>query len=142
MIQKIKELLICINEWTVNKLGLLIAWAMIYFAPLVPFMLVVTAFIGLDYITGISAAKKRGEEITSKRRKDSITKTLAYQATLITAYFVEKHFIPEFPCLKLVAGFIAYVEVTSIDENVKTITGKSILGELIKKFPQISNKKR
>jgi len=138
---KIKLALSGVHDWTVDKLGLLIAWALIYFAPLVPFMLVITAFVGIDYLTGIAAAKKRGEEISSKRRKDTITKTLAYQATIITAFLVEKYFLPDFPALKLIAGFIAYVEVTSIDENTKVITGKSILAEVLNKFPKLNSKK-
>ena len=140
MLKHLKEIWNFLGDWILSKLILFLAWVIVYISPLVPFMLVITAFVSLDYLTGIQASKKRNLPITSKRRKDSITKTLAYQATLMTAYLVEKTFIPEFPVLKLVAGFIAFVEVTSIDENVKIITGKSVLKEMLKKFPKFNTK--
>lgn len=129
-----------VEEWILAKLIIIFAWVIVYFTPLVPSMITITVFVAIDYLTGIQASKKKRLPITSKRRKDSITKTLAYQATLLTAHLVEKQFLPEFPALKLVAGFIAFVEVTSIDENIKIITGKSVLKEMLKKFPKFNAK--
>lgn len=136
----LKKSITAIEEWIIAKLIIFFAWVVVYCAPLVTSMIVVTVFVAMDYLTGIQASKKRNLPITSKRRKDTVTKTLAYQATLISAHLVEKHFLPEFPVLKLVAGFVAYVEVTSIDENVKIITGKSVLKEMLKKFPKFNAK--
>jgi phosphatidylglycerophosphate synthase len=140
MFKHLKEIGIYLGDWITSKLILLLAWIVVYFAPLVPFMLIVTAFVALDYLTGIQASKKKNIPITSKRRKDTVTKTLAYQATLMTAYLVERSFLPMFPILKLTAGFLAYVEVTSIDENIKIVTGKSFLKEILKKFPKFNSK--
>jgi hypothetical protein len=138
---KIKELFSSIGEWLVIKLGLLFVWLIAYFAPLVPSMVIITVFVIIDYISGVQASRKKGQPITSRRRKDSISKTLGYQLVLITSYLVEKFFLPNFPVLKVSAGFIAFVEVTSIDENVKNITGKSVLKEILKKFPKFNSNK-
>jgi len=139
MIEHLKKLSIQIGEWLFSKAILFCAYIVVYLSPLVPFMIVVTAFVILDYFTGIAASKKLNIPITSKKRKDTITKTLAYQATLMSAYLIEKTFLPDFAVLKVVAGFIAYVEVTSIDENVKDITGKSILKSILKKLPKFNS---
>ncbi len=126
MFKHLREIGINLGGWIVSKFVLFMAWLIVYIAPLVPSMLVITAFVALDYLT--------------KRRKDTITKTLAYQATLMTAYLIEKSFLPMFPILKVTAGYIAFVEITSIDENVKVITGKSVLKEILKKFPKFNSK--
>lgn len=134
-----KDIITKIDNWLFSKLLLFIAWIIIYISPLIPFMIIVTCFVIIDYFVGIQAAKKQEIPITSRRRKDSITKTLGYQATLMTAYLVERTFLPMFPVLKLMAGFIAYVEVTSIDEKVKVLTGKSFLKQITKRFPKFNS---
>ncbi len=135
----LKNLLHDSSDWVIQKIGLLFVWLIMFFTPLVPTILIVTVFVAIDYLMGVQASRKQGIEITSRRRKDTVTKTLAYQLTLITAFFLEKFFIKDFPVLKLVSGFIVYVEVTSIDENNKIITGKSILKEILKHFKKLNS---
>ncbi len=148
----IKRLIYNIGDWFIDKTSLLFSWLSdrivhlfvwlsVFLTPLIPSMIIIMMFIIIDYFLGIQASKKQGIEITSRRRKDTITKTLAYQCSLIVAHLIEVFFLPDFPVLKIIEGYIVYVEVTSIDEKNKILTGKSILKEIIKKFPKLNSNK-
>lgn len=108
------------------------------FLPAGKYVAMAAFFVLSDFITGILAARKRGEPIRSRRMADTVTKFIAYGVFIYVASALE-HGIPvDFPCVKLTAMFVVYLELKSIDENAKDITGHSIFSKII----QLINPKR
>lgn len=89
-------------------------------------------FVMADFITGILAARKRGEPIRSHRMADTVTKFIAYGVFILVASGLENGIPIDFPCVKLTSTFVVYLELKSIDENAKDITGHSIFSKIIK----------
>ncbi len=111
-----------------------LAWLFIFFSPATPFILLVGFFVVADTITGVAAAKNREETITSKKFRRAVSKYIVYGVAVLVAHVIQTQFFPDFPALKLIAGFIAYSELMSIDENIKDITGVSLFTYFIKKL--------
>ena len=111
-----------------------LSWLCVYMYPAAQFILLVGFFIAADTITGVVAANKRGEKLTSKRGSDVIRKFLVYGVGVIVAHVVQREFLSDFPALKIIAGLIAFNELKSIDENIKDISGYSLFDYFIKKL--------
>jgi hypothetical protein len=102
-------------------------------APIHALMGAVGFLIAADFITGILAARKRGEPLTSKAMGRTIFKALGYQLAVISGFALESLMPGGLPVAKLCAGAIGLVEFTSVAENVKTLTGVD-LGSILKKL--------
>jgi hypothetical protein len=102
-------------------------------APIHALMGAVGFLIAADFITGILAARKRGEPLTSKAMGRTIFKALGYQLAVISGFALEALMPGGLPVAKLCAGAIGLVEFTSVSENVKTLTGVD-LGSILKKL--------
>lgn len=111
-----------------------LSWGIIYFYPSFQFLMLISFFVGADTITGILASIKRGESFSSKRFRDAISKYVVYGLAVLIAHVINKQFLPDFPCLKIISGLIAYSELMSIDENIHDITGKSLFKYFITKL--------
>jgi phage-related holin len=104
-------------------------------APIHAVMLTVGALIFADLITGLLAARKRNESITSAALGRTVSKALVYQCAVISAYLVEKYMLADvFPAAKLVAGLIGVVELTSILENAEKTLGVPIFRTIIQRL--------
>lgn len=104
-----------------------------YFSHAYPMMMAIGFFLVADFITGIMAAKKRGEDISSKKMRPTITKGIGYMIAILVAHVFQNHFLADIEVLKIVAGLIAFIEVKSLDENFRDITGKSLFKQFLKK---------
>lgn len=102
------------------------------FVPVGKYALLASLFVLGDLVTGILAALKRGEPFSPKKLLDSLIKLLAYWVFILIASAIEQQFIKEFPCIQMIILFVAYIELKSIDENAKDITGHSIFSSIIK----------
>lgn len=101
-------------------------------SPIKPLMITVGVLIFMDLITGIWAARKRGEAITSAAMRRTISKMLIYQICLISGFLVEKYLLEGLiPASKLIASVMGVVELKSVLENANTITGMNLFKELI-----------
>jgi len=107
-------------------------WLLSYFTPALPLMFSIGLLVLLDMITGIQKAKKLGEEVTSKKMRPTVTKGLGYMCAILAALVFE-NVIPGLETTKIVAGLIAVIEVKSLDENVRVITGKSLFKQFTKR---------
>ena len=109
-------------------------WIFVYFQPTLEFMLLVGFFVVMDTITGIAAAVKLDQPITSKKFRAIFPKYIVYGCAVLVAHVLQKQFFPDFPAMKIVSGFVAYSELMSIDENIQKITGFSVFKFFIKKL--------
>lgn len=109
--------------------------ALAVLAPIHSMIIVVGILIFTDTLTGIMAAYKRGEKITSSEMRRSISKLFIYQTVLIGSFLIETFLIGGIlPVSKLVAGTIGMVEVKSLLENAETILGQPIFKSIISKL--------
>lgn len=92
-------------------------------APVHALMGAVGFLIAADFVTGLMAARKREEVITSRAMGRTVWKALVYQLAVVSGFALEHLLAEELPVAKLVAGMIGLVEFKSLTENVKTVTG-------------------
>lgn len=143
------------EEDTMSLIGKMLLFVTAFLAPLVPAMLATGFLLLVDFITGVWAAYKRGEAITSRRMGHGVTKILLYNLAIITGHVVEMYMItfdnePIIPLSRIIVGFIALVEFKSISENIYRITGVKLwdnIREALKRRTDIEmeekrNKKR
>ena len=121
-------------DLTKKYLFICLSWLCIYFYPTAQFLILIGFFVGADTITGVIAAKKRGDLITSKKFRAVITKYAGYGIGVLVAHVLQSQWFPDIPAMKIISGLIAYSELISIDENIKDITGVSLFKFFIKKL--------
>lgn len=113
---------------------------LIVFAPIKATLLAVLALIVADFITGIIAAYKRKEPITSAGFKRSIGKIFLYEVALALSFMVHQYLTGDLlPADKLVAALIGVTELKSVLENLDSISGTSFLQTIIAKVTQSQN---
>jgi phage-related holin len=119
------------KEWLYK--GLLVLAATL--APIKPLLISCGVLIVADTITGIMAARKRGEKINSADMRRSISKMVVYQIAIISAFVLEAHMLDGLlPVSKVVGGVIGMVEFKSILENASAIAGQDLVQLVIDKL--------
>jgi phage-related holin len=104
-------------------------------APIHSMLIACGVLIVADLITGIMAARKRGEKINSAGLRTTVSKMLIFQIAIISGYVLEVYMLENLlPVSKIVAGVIGMVEFTSILENASVIAGKDILKLVLDKL--------
>jgi len=103
-----------------------------FFTPIAKLMFLVGLLVTFDIITGVIAAKKRGEKITSKKLGASVTKTLLYFIAIILAQLMQNNFLPTFDqsITKAVSAIFAVIEFKSNLENISSATGIDLIEKL------------
>lgn len=112
------------------------------FAPAQDMILAAGALLIMDLITGIIAARKRKEPITSSGLRRSISKLFIYEIALCVA-FVSQHYLmhDSIQIASIVAGYIGITESLSILENLNTASGNDLLKALMEKLNSANVKK-
>ena len=119
------------KEWAVK----ILVSAMSVLMPIQGTLLTVGVLIFADLITGVWAARKRGEAITSAMLRRSVSKILVYHLVVITGFLVDTYLTGGLiPIAKLAGSVIGLVELTSIMENSNTILGRNIFKSIIVKL--------
>ena len=114
-------------EMLYGKWIYLVGFLTAYLSPINEALWAVGILIVIDTIFGMLAARKSGNKIESRKLGRILTKTLAYNLLIISAYISQTHLSPSIPFVKITLGFIAVTEFLSIGENFSTITGKSFI---------------
>ncbi len=120
------------KNWFVRSLDVIIIYLVTYFAPTFSVMMGISFLVLIDFVTGMVAAHKRGEAITSRKMRPTITKGMGYMLAILAAHIFQKHFLPTIEVMKIVSGLIAFIELKSLDENLKDMTGKSLFKQFFK----------
>lgn len=124
------------KDWIVATLISTVA----IFAPAKALILVTGVLIFADLLTGILAAKKRGEKIKSAALRRTVTKCFVYESAILLGFLVETYMLDGFiPVSKIAAGLISIVELKSILENLDKINGNPIFTVLVKKLGSIND---
>ena len=132
------------NEITAKHLTALGVAIAAVLTPAVPIIVFTGVLIFSDTLTGVWAALKRNERITSKALGRTVTKMAAYSIVILLTFGFEIMF----PALQLLnigqiaSGYICLVELKSIYENVSTITGLNIWSHLVKKIDALRGEEK
>ena len=104
-------------------------------APIHTVLFVVGLLILIDTITGVWAAYKEGQKITSAKLRRLVSKIVIYNIAVISAFLLENWLLEGLlPVSKIVAGAVGSVEMKSILENGNRITGLDLFSEVIKRL--------
>lgn len=110
-------------------------------APIHPIMISVGFLILADLITGIWAAKKRGEKVSSAAMRRTVSKIFIYQMVIIGGFVLETYLLGGLiPVSKIAAGVIGLVEFKSMLENSGHIVGDDIFKMILKKIGSENDK--
>lgn len=105
------------------------------FAPIQAGIITAFVLICIDLATGLVAAKKRGEKITSAKIKRTIGKVFLYEIAICVAFLVQQYLTGElFPAAKLVTALVGLVELKSVLENLDSISGTSTFKIILSKI--------
>jgi uncharacterized membrane protein len=104
-----------------------------FFFPIKHFLIFTIFVVFSDTLTGIKAAKKEGQKISSKGLYRTTEKIVIYFTSILIFEGAKNTFSIPFPITYMVAMMISATELFSVAENVKRITGVE-LGTLITKF--------
>lgn len=105
------------------------------FAPAKSMILASLVMVLIDLLTGLIAARKRQEPITSSGLKRTIIKIAVYEVAILLAFLAETYLILDvLPVAKVVSSFVGITELKSIYENLNEIGGGDLLKSLISKL--------
>ena len=100
-----------------------------------PFLYITFLLVIVDLYTGVRAARKRQEKISSKGFFRTVEKFLIYGSTVIVLESITKVFDIPLPLTYMGALAIVITELKSFSENMNYLTGVDILykiGEILK----------
>ena len=104
-----------------------------FFLPIKHFLIFTIFVVFADTVTGIIAAKKRGEKITSKGLYRTSQKVVVYFCGIMIFHGASVTFGLPSQIVYSVSFLISFTELYSVSENIKSITGVNI-GTIILKF--------
>ena len=106
-----------------------------YFTPISGMVHVMLIFLVIDTISGIWASLKSGEKLESGKLRRTVYKFLWYTIAVMASRMMEKTFHMSWSNLAgIIAGFICFVELKSIFENITKITNEPIFMRILNIF--------
>lgn len=113
------------NLW-LGATALVVQYIYPFIFPVKGFLIFTGAVVLCDTVTGILAAHKRGEPISSKGMRRTITKIIIYFIAILLAEGMRVTFVPGVSIPYAVAFVIATTEFKSNIENIESISGISL----------------
>lgn len=108
--------------------SLVAAFLFLHILPIAQFIAIAGLLVTSDWVTGIWAAYKRREKITSKGLRRTVEKILMYSLAIFITMVVEVAFFSSHYVVAAVSLYICLVELYSNLENISTITSTNIIG--------------
>lgn len=104
-------------------------------APTKAMILTMATLVVFDAMTGMMAAVKRKERLTSARARDTVSKLIIYTAAIIITFLAQKFLLEDtIPACSMVTGMIGLAELMSCLENLNEISGTNLLKSVIDKL--------
>lgn len=119
--------------WEKITYAICFGWVASFFIPIKGFLIFTVFVVFADMATGIIAAKKEQQKINSKGLYRTMEKIVVYFCAILIFEGARNTFSLPFNITYMAAFLIATVELYSISENIKRITGVN-LGVLITRF--------
>jgi uncharacterized membrane protein len=105
-----------------------------FFLPIKHFLIFTIFVVFADTVTGIIAAKKRGEKITSKGLYRTSQKVAVYFCGIMIFHGASVTFGLPSQIVYSVSFLIAFTELYSVSENIKSITGVNLATTILRFF--------
>lgn len=105
-----------------------------YFAPTFYWFGAIGFFIVADLILRLIICKKSEIAIESNKMWKTVYKFGAGCIFILVAFACEKLFVPDIPVMKIIGSYLILVELKSIDEKAKEMTGFSLFSLVIDKL--------
>jgi hypothetical protein len=105
-----------------------------FFAPTFYWFGAIGFFIAADLVLRLIICKKAGVSIDSNKMWRTVYKFGAGCIFILVAFACEKLFVPDIPVMKIIGGYLILVELKSIDEKAKEMTGFSLFSLVIDKL--------
>lgn len=122
-----------IITWLVLNFKFIFVSVMVFLLPIKPLLLSVGFLIACDFIIGLYKSYKLGEDITSRKMGHSISKIFLYTLAVVVLHVFETYVLQSgLPLPKMASILICLVELKSIDEHIKLLTGLSLYDKLFK----------
>jgi uncharacterized membrane protein len=105
-----------------------------FFFPIKHFLIFTIFVVFADTVTGIMAARKRGEKITSKGLYRTSQKVAVYFCGIMIFHGAGITFGLPSQIVYSVSFLIAFTELYSVSENIKSITGVNLATTILRFF--------
>jgi len=128
-------------DFWVGYLTALASWVASFLMPIQPFLILVVALLFSDLFTGVAAARKRKEKVSSKGLRRTVEKMLIYFVAILCSEGMKLVFLGSIPFTYFVALAIAAAEFKSVLENVEVVTGLTGLKEIAMRLLSKAKKK-
>ena len=119
--------------WEKITYAICCGWIASFFIPIKGFLIFTIFVVFADMGTGIIAARKEQQKINSKGLYRTMEKIVVYFCGILIFEGAKNTFSLPFNITYMAAFLMATVELTSISENIKRITGVN-LGTLLTRF--------
>ena len=130
------------KEFIAKHTGTLIVSTLAVFAPIKGIIIVAALAIVVDFILGIIAARKRGEQIKSSKMGITVSKLLIAETAILMSFLIQTYLLDNaFPVVNWVAGLIGTKEIYSIMESLNSISGGKLFTEILTRLSSINHKK-
>ncbi len=91
--------------------------------------------VAIDLVTGITKAVRAGQFVLSRGLRDTVAKVGPYLLALLAAFSLDRLLGDTDPTLARIAAVaLGGIEIKSIGENLKAITGIDMLSAVIEKL--------
>lgn len=99
-----------------------------FFLPLYILLFWMFVFVIIDMVSGMLAARYRGETLCSKKMKCTVSKIMWYSSVIILVHGLDTGVLPfiNLYAAQIVTGIICGVELFSNLENLYSITGNKV----------------
>ena len=112
----------------------------VFLAPIHGLMLAVGALVMADFGAGIWASVKRGQRVTSRRMRETVSKSIAYQAAIIVGFILDGLIgTTDVFIARVIAALIGLVEAKSVFESLTAITGLDFWAVIMEKIKPTLN---
>ena len=131
------------KEFATKHLGALLISTLAVFAPIKGMIIVAGLAVIVDLITGIVAAKKRGEEIKSSKIGITVSKLIIVETAILMCFLIQTYLLDNaFPLVNWVAGVIGVHQIYSIMENLNSISGNQLFTSILTKLTSINHEEK
>ncbi len=123
------------------KMGVAAMWVCLcdLLIPVTQFIIFTMALVLADFVTGISAARRRNEPLTSRGFSRSVLKIGMYCMAILLSHGMDLVFFApkglNFDLVWIVAGLIGLSEFKSNLENIAVVTGLDLWAAIADRIP-------
>lgn len=128
------------KAFLIKHLEPMILALLVVFSPIKGMIATVLVIVIVDLITGILAARKRGEGFRSAACRRSVSKFIIYNTAILTAHLIETFLTLDLlPITKIVASIIGITECYSIFENLNSMSDNKLFTGLLKTLGSVND---